>query len=255
VTTTKEWVQAIADTWAAEKPRPIFASKCPDADIDMAYSVQVSFDKLRLAHDAIAGFKGALTGKAAQEAMKMPEPASGVLFENMRFESDKPVLLEKFIRPVIETEIGFCIGREISSKIEPGELDEYIAYNLPMIEIADIGFDDPGAMTALDFVATGAAAAGFIAGDKSPSLNVNQVEVVLTCDGELLHKGRGSDAMGDQTRAATWLINQIVSLGYRLKPGHLLMTGSLGRIRMVTEPGSYVADYGDFGKVEFDITL
>ncbi len=251
----EKWVQEIYSAWTANKPNPVFSGTLPDVSIEMAYQVQTGFNKLRIEKSSIAGFKGALTGRAAQEAMKMSEPASGVLFEDMRLMTGEPISLGKFIRPVIETEIGFCIGKEISREITASELDDYIAYSLPMIEIADVGFADPGAMNALDFIATGAAAAGFITGEESLPTNLNEVEVVLTCDGEQLHTGAGSDAMGDQAIAATWLVNKIVSLGYILKPGHLLMTGSLGRILMVSEPGHYMADYGNFGKVEFDISF
>lgn len=249
----EEWIALMIEADASRAPKKVCSDKVPGADLAMAYEVQSALDKARGARSPISGFKGALTAKAAQQSMGLADPASGVLFEEMRFSPGCEVPLEQFSRLVVETEIGFCVGREISQPISYEELPDYIAYNLPMIELADIGFDNPGAMTAFDFIAGGAAACGYIAGEKSEVSDVNNVEVRLTCDGELLHEGKGSEVLGDQSEAAVWLVNQVVRQGYVVKPGHLLMTGSLGRIQMVTSPGSYIADYAEFGKIEFVI--
>ena len=249
--TTKEWATLLYEASSAGAAKPVCASRVPGVDIKLAYEAQGEFAKLRLSTGSITGFKGALTSKAAQDSMGMVDPASGVLFDFMQIPLGSNVELSRYRRMVIETEIGYCIGKEISAPIQTSELASYIEYNFPMVEIADIGFDDPRAMTPFDFVAAGSAAAGYIAGSRSSVADVNKVEVSLSCNGELLHTGKGSDAMGDQAEAATWLINHAVSLGYTLLPGHVLMTGSLGRIRMVTEPGEYFADFGNFGAVKF----
>lgn len=250
----EEWTRLMIDAYISRKPKNVCSARVPGADLAMAYEVQAAFNESRAGNSPISGFKGALTAKAAQESMGLLDPVSGVLFEEMRFPLGSDIRLDQFSRAVVETEIGFRVGKEISVPIESGDLAEFIDYQLPMIEIADIGFDDPGSMTAFDFIAGGAAAAGYIAGEKSQVTNVNEVEVTLACDGELLHKGKGSEVLGDQFAAVTWLINQVVKQGYVVKPGHLLMTGSLGRIQMVTSPGAYVADYGKFGTIEFKIT-
>ena len=59
--------------------------------------------------------------------------------------------------------------------------------------------------------------------------------------------------MGNQDEATLWLINQLVAQGYTLKSGQILMTGSLGRVNMNTEPGQFTADFGRFGQIEFEI--
>ncbi|MFP6808172.1 MAG: fumarylacetoacetate hydrolase family protein [Pseudomonadales bacterium] len=249
--TVKEWATLLYEASSRGEARPVCSERIAGVDIDLAYEAQGEFAKLRMGLGSISGFKGALTSKAAQDAMGMSDPASGVMFDFMQVPLGSNVELSRYRRIVIETEIGYCIGKEISAPIQASELGDFIEYNFPMVEIADIGFDDPRAMTPFDFVAAGSAAAGYIVGQRSSDTDVNAVEVSLSCDGELLHTGKGSDAMGDQTKAATWLINHAVSLGYTLMPGHVLMTGSLGRIRMVTEAGEYLADFGNFGAIKF----
>lgn len=249
----EEWADLLIESHVNGKPKKVCSNRVPGVDLVMAYEVQAAFAKSWAENSSISGFKAALTAKAAQESMGLEDPASGILFEEMQFPVGTAIQLSRFNRAVIETEIGFCVSKEISREIEPGDLGAYIGYNLPMIEIADIGFDDQGSMSAYDFIAGNAAAAGYIAGQEGLVTDVNEVEVTLTCDGEILHKGKGSEVLGDQFEAVTWLINQVIRQGYTVKPDHLLMTGSLGRAQMVTSPGAYVADYGEFGKIEFQI--
>jgi 2-keto-4-pentenoate hydratase len=249
----EEWANRMIQSHVRGEPKKVCSNEVPGVDLAMAYEVQAAFGKSWAENSSISGFKAALTAKAAQESMGLKDPASGILFEEMQLPVGSAIQLRRFNRAVIETEIGFCVGKEISQVIEPEDLGAYIGFNLPMIEIADIGFDDPGSMSAYDFIAGNAAAAGYIAGHESLITDVNEVEVTLSCDGDILHKGKGSEVLGDQVEAATWLVNQVIRQGYIVKPDQLLMTGSLGRVQMVTSPGAYVADYGDFGKIEFQI--
>jgi 2-keto-4-pentenoate hydratase len=250
---SQAWIDLLFEAHVRGSPSPVCASRVPGVDQAMAYSVQAGFIERCATASPVSGFKGALTGKAAQESMGIDVPVSGVLLAEMDLPISSVIALENFSRAVVETEVGFCIGKQVSQPITAEELPDYVAYFVPMIEIADIDFDDPGAMTIYDFIASGAAAAGYIAGEKSDFHAVNEVEVTLSRDGELLHEGRGTDALGDQFAAATWLINQVVAQGYVIEPGHVLMTGSLGRVQMHTKPGLYFADYGDFGQIEFEI--
>ena len=58
--------------------------------------------------------------------------------------------------------------------------------------------------------------------------------------------------MGGQIQAVCWLINKAIAHGYTLEPGQLLMTGALGGPQP-GKAGHYVGDYGDFGRIEFDL--
>ena len=249
-----EWVNLIFEAQVSGRPSPVCSSQIPDVDQAIAYTAQAGFIELCTSSSSVSGFKAALTNKAARESMGIDVPVSGVLLEEMRLMADSVINLESFSHAVVETEVGFCIGKQISRQITSQELRDHVEYCVPMIEIADIAFDDQGAMTIYDFIASGAAAAGYIVGEKTDFWNLNEVEVTLSRNGELLHQGQGADALGDQFSTATWLINQVVAQGYTVKPGYFLMTGSLGRVQMTTKPGLYCADYGDFGKIEFEIS-
>ena len=52
--------------------------------------------------------------------------------------------------------------------------------------------------------------------------------------------------MAGQRDALIWLINQILAQGYELRPGHVLMTGSIGSMHP-GKAGRYRADFGALG--------
>jgi 2-keto-4-pentenoate hydratase len=249
----EEWVQKLFSAREAGQSKPGCSGEFDSVDEAMAYRVQAGFVEKMIQRSPISGFKGALTNRAAQASMGMNTPASGVLLKEMEWLNESVVDRSQFIFPVMETEIGLVIAKDITSCITISDLPDYIAHYQPMVEMADIGAKDPSSLSVYDFIAGNSAAAGYIAGEKSDVRDVNNVVVSLYKDGEKLHDGKGSDAMGDQGEATVWLINQLVSQGYVVAKGHVLMTGSLGRVNMKTEPGQYTADFGDFGKVEFEL--
>jgi 2-keto-4-pentenoate hydratase len=221
-------------------------------DEAMAYRVQSEFVEKMIERSPLSGFKGALTNRAAQTAMGLNKPASGVLLKEMEWPEGSTIGRREFYRPILETEIGVVIGSDITTHVSEAELPGYIDYYQPMVEIADIGVDHSASV--FDFIAGNSAAAGYIAGGKSTIREVDDVLVRFFKDGELLHEGRGSDAMGSQAAATVWLINQLVDQGYAIRQGHILMTGSLGRVNMQTEPGLYLADFEKFGRIQFEIS-
>ena len=83
-------------------------------------------------------------------------------------------------------------------------------------------------------------------------LDLNNTSTTLTLNGETVLQGKGADALGDQWKAALWLINTIVEQGYKIEPGHVLITGALPKATR-GKPGKYVADYGKLGQISFEV--
>ena len=237
------------------RPIPILSTQFPEMGVGEAYAVQKDYVSLRLGDDRIAGFKAGLTTRAVQEKFGIDAPVSGVLFESGRKGNQAVVDSSEFRRLVLETEIGFVVGQEISGPLtEVQELKSRIQEVFPAIELPDLGFADMKQLKGVDIIAANVSSKQFIAGAvrNVADLDLNAIEVSLTRDGELVNQGRGSDALGDQWQAALWLVNTLTSQGYRLSPGQIIITGALGRVTP-GQPGKYVADYGDFGKVTFEI--
>ncbi|MBE9552134.1 MAG: 2-keto-4-pentenoate hydratase, partial [Proteobacteria bacterium] len=83
-------------------------------------------------------------------------------------------------------------------------------------------------------------------------LNLTKLKAVMKRDGEVVSKGTGADVMGDPWEAALWLVNVAVGQGRVIEPGHYLSTGVIGK-RVESQPGRYIADFGQLGEIEFEI--
>jgi len=160
-----------------------------------------------------------------------------------------------FQQPMIETEIGFVLGQAITRPLgEVPELHEKIRAVAPVIELPDLGFADMEHLKAVDIVAANVSAFQFIVGRKRglEGMDLNNINAVLRLEGEEVNRGEGRDAMGDQWRAALWLVNTMVELGWRMEPGQIIITGALGNM-IPGKPGAYVADFGALGQISFVI--
>jgi 2-keto-4-pentenoate hydratase len=123
-----------------------------------------------------------------------------------------------------------------------------------VIELPDMGFADMKQLKGVDIIAANVAAKQFILGQEKAveEVDLNAVMVSLSLDDQEVNTGKGKDALGDQWQAALWLVNTMIKQGWKLEPGYIVITGALGKM-LPGKPGKYVADYGSFGKIAFEI--
>ncbi|MDA0979016.1 MAG: hypothetical protein O3B72_10680 [Proteobacteria bacterium] len=216
-------------------------------DPAVAYGLQQQYVALR--QSVVAGYKAAVTNRQGQEALGLDEPLLGVLFEETRLAAGDLDRIEGAVTPVIETEVGFVLAHDVSTPVTPGSVTGVLACWQPMIEIGDIGFQSrPGVG---DLIAGNAAGAWFLPGTASHAVvTANQATVMLSRDGETVHRVPATDALGDQFACAAWMINKALATGYELKAGMVLMTGALGA-PVPAAAGHWLADYGEFGSIKF----
>ncbi len=81
---------------------------------------------------------------------------------------------------------------------------------------------------------------------------VNQLEVVLYRDDQQIDRGEARNAAGDQLEALLWLVNHLQVAGWPLEPGHVLITGALGKINPGVA-GRYRAVYSPEVVLDFQI--
>ena len=104
-------------------------------------------------------------------------------------------------------------------------------------------------MSGFDLIATNVGSESWVAGAALPLTDlagVNGLGCELRRDGELVDQGPATAAMGDQLEALLWLVNHVHARGLPLQPGHLLITGTLGRLN-VAETGRYDVACGAAG--------
>jgi 2-keto-4-pentenoate hydratase len=245
----------------SRRPKPLLRALLPEATEATAYQVLNLYVEQRSVSNKISGFKGALTNAGAQKMFGTSSSAMGVLFDSSQLSPNAIISTSDYLSPLIETEIGFRVNKDIPYSADPlstSDLLAHIGHALPMIEIVDVGVDGKLA-GAIDLIAINNAAANYIPGETLTSINEQSAEalanisVTLSRNQEPLGNGSANDAMDGQITAVTWLANQVMKQGYTIDAGTYLMTGSLGRPYPAI-PGKYCADYGSFGSINFEFT-
>lgn len=251
------WLDAaLTKTLAGESVQNISVNH-PDISMDEAYALQHELvGKLR-DHGGwgeIYGYKAALTALPAQQAMGITEPIIGVLFERAVFPADGATTI-KTDRPVLlETEVGFTLSKSITEPVTEHNVLDAVAYCSGLIELASPNLQQRP--TSVDLISNNSASYGCVVGvsNKHPTdIDLDAVPVTLTrlaSADEVLHTAAAGSVMAGQVDALIWLINSTLAQGYALRPGHVLMTGSIGSMH-AGKAGKYRADFGALGDLTF----
>ena len=237
------------------KPIPVISVNFTDLDTAAAYKIQKDYVQQRLKNDKVAGFKAGLTSASSQERFGVDSPVSGVLFSSGSHNSPYPIESAEFRRLMTETEIGYIVGKPITSQIKDvAELKKHIKEILPVIEFPELGFEDLERLKAEDIIAANAGSRAFILGKsvELDKINPDDVKVDLNLNVEFVNKGRGSDLTGGQWKALLWLVNNVVDEGWKIEPGQVLITGALGEM-VKARKGHYIATFGSLGEIDFRI--
>jgi 2-keto-4-pentenoate hydratase len=250
-----ELADLLIKAYRGNQPIPVLSENYPELDIETAYRVQRVYVLRRLSNDQIAGFKAGLTSEESQKKFGVDFPVAGVLFASGKKTDSPTINRSKFKMPMIEAEIGFLVGKSIIKPFKDvSALHESIQAVMPVIELPDLGFTGLKRRKAVDVVASNVGATQFIVGQEKEfnNLDLNNVTVTLSLDGQVINQGKGADALGDQWKAALWMVNTMVNKGWQIEPGHILITGVLGTM-IPGKQGKYMADYGSLGKISFEI--
>lgn len=234
---------------------PVLSIQYPGLDVKTAYQVQNAYVKQRLGQDRVAGFKAGLTAEFSWKRFGLKGPVAGVLFASGKRKSNSIIDKSAFKVLMMEIEIGFVVGKSIHHPLKDVvELKEHTWEVVPVIELPELGFTDMQKLKGPDIIAANIGAAQFIVGEKQKinNLDLNALQVTLKRNGEVINRGIGTDALAGQWKAALWLVNTMVKQGWKIEPGHMIITGALGRM-LPGKPGSYIADFGPLGMITFNI--
>jgi 2-keto-4-pentenoate hydratase len=228
----------------------------PDLTLDKAYMVQKDLAKAIIAKgDAIRGFKAALTSAAGQKQFGMDQPLLAPLFASGEMGADASIDPKLFVRLFIETELGYVAGRKIDKPVRNvDELKKMISEVFPAVELPDIRFKTMKGITGPDIVADAIGSARYIVGKRIPAdqVDVSEVKVSLTHNGEVVNTGKAADVMGDQWKTLLWLVNGAIAHGWTIEPGQIFITGAMGRM-LPGKPGMYQGDWGPLGKISWTV--
>lgn len=232
--------ELIAQIVSALRTRSTLPEFPKSLTVEEAYEIQHRV-AANLGGDSVIGLKAGLTSAASQQSIGFPHPILGRLFESGRMISG--TTLQTIAGRFLECEIGICVdtsGRPRSV--------------CPVIELPRFAFAIPTDANGSNLIACNVAADRYIQGDcvECPTAFADH-SVELKRDGKTLYHANLTEPLGGPFESFTWMVNEAQSRRFSIPDEALMLTGACGGIHPAV-PGSYVADYGSLGSVEFEIT-
>lgn len=258
--TPQDVAKAAADLFAADqtgRQMGLLSRRHPDMTMDDAYAVQNALiaQKLSSGRQRI-GWKIGLTSRAMQDALKIDTPDSGVLLDDMAFNTASAVPAGRFIQPRIEAEIAFVMKTPLQGEVTRADIIAATDYVCPSLEILDTRIlradpDTGQSRTIVDTISDNAANAGVVLGDTRlpPDRDLRWLGAIVTRNGTVEETGLGAGVLNDPITSVLWLAQRMEQYGQQIEAGDIVLSGSF--IRPVEcPPGTQIdADFGHFGHV------
>lgn len=240
----------------------LLSLRYPGMGLDDAYAVQAALvDRKLAAGRSKIGWKIGLTSRAMQDALKIDTPDSGVLLDDMLFETGAFVPAGRFIQPRIEAEIAFIMKAPLAgadcTRADVLTATDYLA---PSLEILDTRIQRADAASGqariiTDTISDNAANAGIVLGTERHVVGAHDLRwtgAVVSRNGVVEETGLGAGVLNDPVTSVLWLAQRLATYGQQIKAGDIVLSGSF--IRPIECPsGSEIsADFGSFGSVEIN---
>lgn len=238
----------------------LLSLRFPQIDMEDCYAIQSHLIDAKLAQGRkVIGWKIGLTSKAMQQALGIDIPDSGVLFDDMWFESGAQVPKGRFIQPRVEAEIAFVmkdsLGGDSITRADVLAATDYVA---PSLEILDTRIQRQDAQTGqtrkiFDTISDNAANAGVVLGiarHAPDAVDLRWAGAIVSRNGAVEETGLGAGVLNDPVESVVWLARRMATYGQRIEAGQVILSGSF--IRPVEcPPGTEIAaDFGPFGQVD-----
>ena len=223
----------------------------PEVSPEEAYEIQGAWVMNTLSPKGLGGVKAGVVTPSSQKTFGIDTPISGILRQSGRINTKKQarIKLARYPDLVLETEIGFIIGKrldKVPSSIE--EFQEYVAEIVPVIELAAGAWEKPGGPPSPeDYIAINLLASGFIVGQGLPpdQLDPMDIDIRFSYEGKELHTAKGSDNWNGPWQTALWMTAYARQQGIVLEPGQIIICGALGQVHP-GQKGKYRLDAHPF---------
>ncbi|WP_245831809.1 2-keto-4-pentenoate hydratase [Oceanobacillus senegalensis] len=242
-----------------KKPVNKFVDRFPELDERLAYQVQNHLMEIKSKEEntRVVGWKLGLTSKAKQEMMGVHEPSYGVLLESMKLCEGKAISISPFIHAKAEPEIAFILNKELKGPhVTVADVLDATRYVAPAIEIIDsrfYGFQ----FTLPDAVSDNSSSSRFIIGERvyrPENLDLELMGMVYSRNDEVIATGARAAVMGHPAKAVAWLANKLYKVGKCIKPGEVVLSGSLSAAIKITSGDQFTASFDGIGSVHTKFT-
>lgn len=235
---------------SAQLSAPHLSVKEPKADLKRAFEIQKSYVKETVKE--IGGYKGGAVSAGAKKYFGVENPMAAVLPKSGWLSSEKPIELAFFKKRLMELELGFVLGEGIDKKVKDIEsLKKKVKSTVPVVELPVKNIEVKGKLKFIDFIAANVGAYQYIVGKPFPEdMDVDALKMHLLENGKSITAASGVVADGGQWKNLLFQVNHAISQGYEIKAGHLIITGSLGKV-LPAKKAVYKAVYEGQQTIEF----
>ena len=203
-------------------------------DFDEAYEVQTQL-RQKLPRGSLGGYKIALSSKIQQDYHKISHPVYGGLFKNEIFTSPKTIVLENYHRMSVEFELAF----ELSDRIIDSTIDRNseniikdISNVMPAIELIDDRGANYDGLDPLSLACDNAWSGGLVIGEPIYNWQAKDFQnIKSTCEWNQEPKLTTGVLDAKPFENLCWLINELHLHKNELKPGMIIITGSVFKVR------------------------
>lgn len=265
--TPKEIEHAAAKLFEAEQSGQqigLLSKRHNGMDMDDAYAIQKALVAQKLAAGRrVIGWKIGLTSRAMQQALNITTPDSGVLLDDMLFETGASIAKNRFIQPRVEAEIAFVMKASLAGENTTREdviaATDYVTASLEILDTRILRIDPATGQTRIitDTIADNAANAGIVLGHEKYAIDafdLRWVGAIVTANDVVEETGLGAGVLNDPIEGILWLARRMAQYNQRIEPGQVILSGSF--IRPIEAPsGTRInADFGPFGSVEINFS-
>jgi 2-keto-4-pentenoate hydratase len=227
-------------------------------DLATAYDVQDEF-VAHLCEDEraeVVGYKIGLTSPTMQRMCGIDTPIAGVILSSRVF-SNTVIKRENFGRLGLEFEFGIRLGRDLTREQAPFDFESIasaVDRVCAAVELVDDRDADYRQLDVHTLVADNSWNGGAILGKFSSSWpNLGELEGIVTCDGQEIGRGYGSDLMGHPFSPLVWLVNHLTDRGTNVRAGSVILTGSLVQTQFPKRSHTYCYSLGHLGSLSLNI--
>ncbi len=223
-----------------------------------AYAVQDALLRLKIASGSrLRGYKVGLTSPILQKGMGAAEPIYGHLTDAMVHASGSTILTERLVRPRIEVELAFVLGRPLHGpECTLWDALDAVAYVVPALELVDCRLAQPNpgerALSLSDFVSDNSSSAGIILGVspfRPDSTDLRRVGAICLRNGVIEDTGLAAAVLDHPAESLVWLANRLAGRGEGLEAGHIVLAGAFTVPVSVAAGDTVHVDYGPQGSV------
>ena len=194
-----------------------------------AYEIQNRISALRIENnDSIAGYKVGCTSPTIQKKLNIKHPIFGRLFHSEIWPSGTTLPLNQFQGLAIEGELAVQLREGGSLESSMGEdILSRIESIFPVIELHHFGYlKSP--FTAPSMIASNAIHAGLVrSGENEQKADRYPKKLSIEIDGKVKAHISGPQLMETVENSIYWLCQQLRIQGFNMKPGQIILCGSI----------------------------